>query len=177
MVESSQVLISVSVSHHRKAAEASPTQPRIALLGEGVAAVEPKAEHGAADASEQIGGHRRHACGGGGDEDAAIDDQLQGANDRELAALAEQTHACGAKERGAHPSGSEAQTLLVRANAASGQRREGAQRLEFEHPYAWNVLMTLPLHVVILAAGEGKRMRSSLPKVLQPLAASRCWRM
>ncbi|APO97341.1 bifunctional UDP-N-acetylglucosamine diphosphorylase/glucosamine-1-phosphate N-acetyltransferase GlmU [Xanthomonas vesicatoria] len=30
--------------------------------------------------------------------------------------------------------------------------------------------MTLPLHVVILAAGEGKRMRSSLPKVLQPLA-------
>lgn len=30
--------------------------------------------------------------------------------------------------------------------------------------------MTLPLHIVILAAGEGKRMRSSLPKVLQPLA-------
>ncbi|MCC8618057.1 bifunctional UDP-N-acetylglucosamine diphosphorylase/glucosamine-1-phosphate N-acetyltransferase GlmU [Xanthomonas vesicatoria] len=30
--------------------------------------------------------------------------------------------------------------------------------------------MTLSLHVVILAAGEGKRMRSSLPKVLQPLA-------
>ncbi|CAD1795899.1 bifunctional UDP-N-acetylglucosamine diphosphorylase/glucosamine-1-phosphate N-acetyltransferase GlmU [Xanthomonas euroxanthea] len=30
--------------------------------------------------------------------------------------------------------------------------------------------MTLPLYVVILAAGEGKRMRSSLPKVLQPLA-------
>ncbi|PPU77269.1 UDP-N-acetylglucosamine diphosphorylase/glucosamine-1-phosphate N-acetyltransferase [Xanthomonas cucurbitae] len=30
--------------------------------------------------------------------------------------------------------------------------------------------MTLPLHVVILAAGEGKRMRSALPKVLQPLA-------
>ena len=27
-----------------------------------------------------------------------------------------------------------------------------------------------PLHVVILAAGEGKRMRSSLPKVLQPIA-------
>ena len=29
---------------------------------------------------------------------------------------------------------------------------------------------TLPLHVVVLAAGEGKRMRSSRPKVLQPLA-------
>src|SRR5579871_5120314 len=28
----------------------------------------------------------------------------------------------------------------------------------------------LPLSVVILAAGQGKRMRSSLPKVLQPLA-------
>ena len=30
--------------------------------------------------------------------------------------------------------------------------------------------MTAPLHVVILAAGEGKRMKSALPKVLQPLA-------
>jgi len=30
--------------------------------------------------------------------------------------------------------------------------------------------MTQPLHVVILAAGEGKRMKSSLPKVLQPIA-------
>jgi len=29
--------------------------------------------------------------------------------------------------------------------------------------------MTQPLHVVILAAGEGKRMRSALPKVLQPV--------
>ncbi len=29
--------------------------------------------------------------------------------------------------------------------------------------------MTQPLHVVILAAGEGKRMRSALPKVLQPI--------
>ena len=29
----------------------------------------------------------------------------------------------------------------------------------------------LPLHVVILAAGEGKRMKSALPKVLQPIAA------
>src|SRR5690606_32632201 len=28
-----------------------------------------------------------------------------------------------------------------------------------------------PLHVVILAAGEGKRMKSALPKVLQPTAA------
>ena len=30
--------------------------------------------------------------------------------------------------------------------------------------------MTLPLHVVILAAGEGKRMKSALPKVLQKVA-------
>jgi bifunctional UDP-N-acetylglucosamine pyrophosphorylase/glucosamine-1-phosphate N-acetyltransferase len=31
--------------------------------------------------------------------------------------------------------------------------------------------MPAPLHVVILAAGEGKRMKSSLPKVLQAIAA------
>lgn len=30
--------------------------------------------------------------------------------------------------------------------------------------------MSIPLHVVILAAGEGKRMQSRLPKVLMPLA-------
>ena len=30
--------------------------------------------------------------------------------------------------------------------------------------------MSGPLHVVILAAGEGKRMKSALPKVLQPIA-------
>jgi bifunctional UDP-N-acetylglucosamine pyrophosphorylase/glucosamine-1-phosphate N-acetyltransferase len=30
--------------------------------------------------------------------------------------------------------------------------------------------MTAPLHVVILAAGEGKRMKSARPKVLQPIA-------
>ena len=30
--------------------------------------------------------------------------------------------------------------------------------------------MTTPLHVVILAAGEGKRMKSATPKVLQPIA-------
>src|SRR5688572_32325925 len=29
---------------------------------------------------------------------------------------------------------------------------------------------TRPLHVVVLAAGEGKRMKSALPKVLMPLA-------
>ena len=30
--------------------------------------------------------------------------------------------------------------------------------------------MASPLHVIVLAAGEGKRMKSSLPKVLQPVA-------
>ncbi len=30
--------------------------------------------------------------------------------------------------------------------------------------------MEAPLHVVILAAGEGKRMRSAIPKVLQRIA-------
>ncbi|MFO1507332.1 MAG: bifunctional UDP-N-acetylglucosamine diphosphorylase/glucosamine-1-phosphate N-acetyltransferase GlmU [Lysobacterales bacterium] len=30
--------------------------------------------------------------------------------------------------------------------------------------------MNLPLHVIVLAAGEGKRMHSALPKVLMPLA-------
>ena len=30
--------------------------------------------------------------------------------------------------------------------------------------------MTVPLHVVILAAGEGKRMKSAVPKVLQAIA-------
>ena len=30
--------------------------------------------------------------------------------------------------------------------------------------------MTVPLHVIILAAGEGKRMKSAQPKVLQPIA-------
>jgi bifunctional UDP-N-acetylglucosamine pyrophosphorylase/glucosamine-1-phosphate N-acetyltransferase len=30
--------------------------------------------------------------------------------------------------------------------------------------------MSAPLHVVILAAGEGKRMKSALPKVLQTIA-------
>ena len=30
--------------------------------------------------------------------------------------------------------------------------------------------MSHPLHVIILAAGAGKRMKSALPKVLQPVA-------
>ena len=30
--------------------------------------------------------------------------------------------------------------------------------------------MTQPLHVIVLAAGEGKRMKSARPKVLQPVA-------
>ena len=30
--------------------------------------------------------------------------------------------------------------------------------------------MADPLHVIVLAAGEGKRMKSALPKVLQPIA-------
>jgi bifunctional UDP-N-acetylglucosamine pyrophosphorylase / glucosamine-1-phosphate N-acetyltransferase len=30
--------------------------------------------------------------------------------------------------------------------------------------------MTLPINVVVLAAGMGKRMKSDLPKVLHPLA-------
>jgi bifunctional UDP-N-acetylglucosamine pyrophosphorylase/glucosamine-1-phosphate N-acetyltransferase len=36
--------------------------------------------------------------------------------------------------------------------------------------HAMNAKPAPPLHVVILAAGEGKRMRSALPKVLQPIA-------
>ena len=35
------------------------------------------------------------------------------------------------------------------------------------HP---ELLMTSPLNVAILAAGQGKRMHSALPKVLHPLA-------
>ena len=37
-------------------------------------------------------------------------------------------------------------------------------------PHALTVDEVPPLHVVILAAGQGKRMRSALPKVLHPLA-------
>src|SRR5690606_39987765 len=35
---------------------------------------------------------------------------------------------------------------------------------------AWPLSMTQPLHVIILAAGAGKRMKSLLPKVMQPIA-------
>jgi bifunctional UDP-N-acetylglucosamine pyrophosphorylase/glucosamine-1-phosphate N-acetyltransferase len=41
--------------------------------------------------------------------------------------------------------------------------------LEFSHSRQ-DLRMAAPLHVVILAAGEGKRMKSSLPKVLQRVA-------
>src|SRR5690606_15386639 len=41
--------------------------------------------------------------------------------------------------------------------------------LEFRHSIR-DHRMTAPLHVVILAAGEGKRMKSSMPKVLQKIA-------
>jgi bifunctional UDP-N-acetylglucosamine pyrophosphorylase/glucosamine-1-phosphate N-acetyltransferase len=37
-------------------------------------------------------------------------------------------------------------------------------------PFARKVLMNASLHVIILAAGAGKRMKSALPKVLQPVA-------
>src|SRR6185312_15390519 len=33
-----------------------------------------------------------------------------------------------------------------------------------------SIQMADPLHVIVLAAGEGKRMKSLLPKVLMPLA-------
>ena len=38
------------------------------------------------------------------------------------------------------------------------------------HPTEFRIAMTAPLHVVILAAGEGKRMKSAIPKVLQTVA-------
>src|SRR5687767_1569395 len=37
-------------------------------------------------------------------------------------------------------------------------------------PYNRGMAETAPLHVIVLAAGEGKRMKSALPKVLMPLA-------
>src|SRR5690606_454561 len=44
-----------------------------------------------------------------------------------------------------------------------------AQPLESPHPHPGQP-MTLPLHVIVLAAGEGKRMKSAVPKVLQKIA-------
>ncbi len=48
----------------------------------------------------------------------------------------------------------------------------GRYRLSYHSPLASDPrpLVAVPLNVVLLAAGHGKRMRSSLPKVLHPLA-------
>jgi bifunctional UDP-N-acetylglucosamine pyrophosphorylase/glucosamine-1-phosphate N-acetyltransferase len=52
--------------------------------------------------------------------------------------------------------------------------RKTAPKAARRHPrssrHAASRARTMPLSVVILAAGEGKRMKSALPKVLQPLA-------
>ncbi len=62
--------------------------------------------------------------------------------------------------------------------APAGARRRGAARAAAGNKHAAQVTAradratvdTTPLSIVILAAGEGKRMKSALPKVLQPLA-------
>src|SRR6516162_11330163 len=53
-----------------------------------------------------------------------------------------------------------------RGSTARARRRAPARPARGEERSA----QASPLSVVILAAGEGKRMRSALPKVLQPLA-------
>jgi bifunctional UDP-N-acetylglucosamine pyrophosphorylase/glucosamine-1-phosphate N-acetyltransferase len=71
------------------------------------------------------------------------------------------------------------QTATGRSRALRGDRgRQGAGRAE--QPAAKSTAtkgsraaasaQRVPLSIIILAAGEGKRMRSALPKVLQPLA-------
>jgi bifunctional UDP-N-acetylglucosamine pyrophosphorylase/glucosamine-1-phosphate N-acetyltransferase len=58
------------------------------------------------------------------------------------------------------------------AGAISAARRAPAKSSiqAFAVRYRMRMTATLPLHIVILAAGEGKRMKSALPKVLLPLA-------
>src|SRR3546814_17735049 len=58
--------------------------------------------------------------------------------------------ACGRPEAGVAG-------IVMRAPLESSDSIQGSRR-------------TAPLHVVILAAGEGKRMKSRLPKVLQKIA-------
>jgi len=43
----------------------------------------------------------------------------------------------------------------------------GVSSTAIAHPHFY---VTSPLNVIVLAAGQGKRMRSALPKVLHPLA-------
>ena len=64
--------------------------------------------------------------------------------------------------------------------APTARRRTGYDcHLKAGVPVPWRIiarlrrpthLVTAPLNVVVLAAGQGKRMRSALPKVLHPLA-------
>src|SRR5205814_3408246 len=60
-----------------------------------------------------------------------------------------------------HPCGAEMQEHSGRPRCA----RENARSVRYRRR-----MTTQPLHIVILAAGEGKRMKSALPKVLLPLA-------
>jgi bifunctional UDP-N-acetylglucosamine pyrophosphorylase / glucosamine-1-phosphate N-acetyltransferase len=57
----------------------------------------------------------------------------------------------------------------MRKSASKARRRPAGSRAS-RTPEAVKSVSPAPLSVVILAAGEGKRMKSALPKVLQPLA-------